>query len=118
MTRAPYHTKDGKRVALGKPINTGPIKRKRKVNGAFVKLPRAWATKLAEMGASGSTYAVAIEILWRTWRNRGKAIVLPRIEHVSRGGRRIALQALEGAGLVVIERRPDKSPSVTARHVD
>jgi hypothetical protein len=80
----------------------------------FILVPIRWFEKLA--GATGQTYRVALFLLYLDWRTRGEPIRLSnslmQIDGVSRQSKWRALAALERRGLIVIERRPSRSPLV------
>src|SRR5262245_38148685 len=81
----------------------------------FVRLPMVWADRLNEIG-SAVAYRVAIYLLQRAWL--GATVTVPRINRVSRNGKRVALRALEGAGLVSVKWRARKSPVVTILSIE
>jgi hypothetical protein len=115
-----YVVRHGKRIAV-ETIDTG-INPKSRVAGSwqFVKVPLAWVNRLAEIHASGSVYRVAMYLLYQAWRTRRTAVKLTNagLTSVSRPAKRAALCRLEAAGLIVVERRPDKSPIVTVLQAD
>ena len=83
---------------------------------AFVKVPLWWireATKATDTPMA----LVAIELLHTAFRARSSSFTLPngRLAKwgVSRESKRRALQRLEAAGLILVERRPRKTPKVT-----
>jgi hypothetical protein len=80
----------------------------------FIMVPFDWYERLA--GASGSTYAVALYLLYLRWKERGSEIRLPngmlKNDGVSRFAKWRALTELERRGLIAIERRAKKSPVV------
>jgi hypothetical protein len=82
----------------------------------FLKFPNAWLDRLEKIKAKGCTYRVATRLLYRAWRtNRLQfdlANVALRERGISRHNKWTALRELETAGLVVVERRPRKSPVV------
>jgi hypothetical protein len=74
----------------------------------FVMVPFEWVSRL--QGASGQTYGVALQLLYRTWKESTDVIKLGNA-----GPRRSkwrALVDLERRGLVEVERRPKQSPLV------
>jgi hypothetical protein len=105
----------GKRVAV-ETLDTGIGPKPKR--GRFVKFPLVWFDRLGEINASGSTYRVAIHILQRAWQRRSSTIKLPNVNRVSRNGRRAALQQLERAGLITVDRQPKRSPVVTVLLTD
>jgi hypothetical protein len=80
----------------------------------FISVPMVWFERLA--GASGQTYRVALCLLYLGWRARGEPIQLAngllQVDDVSRHSKWRALDELERRGLVVIERRPRRSPII------
>ena len=106
-------------------LNPAPPARKRPKK-RFTQIPGVWEELLGKKHASGSTYAVAIVLLYEAWRlaNRGyKPIVkltdvmLKRV-HVRRRGKRNALRKLEQLGLVAVEWRANRNPLVTVCFFD
>ena len=80
----------------------------------FISVPMAWFERLA--GASGQTYRIALCLLYLDWRARGGPIQLAngllQVDGVSRYSKWRALDELERRGLIVIERRPRRSPII------
>jgi hypothetical protein len=87
----------------------------RKPNAIFVKFPNHWRKLLR--GASGTTYGLAIELLFLKFRNRGLPIILSNQVlgkfKVSRPTKWRAVIDLEARGVISIERRHRKSPRIT-----
>jgi hypothetical protein len=88
---------------------------KRKKVAAFVKVPLAWAAKAA--AATNTRKAMVwIWLLHRSWERNSHTITVPNgalLKYgVPRETKRRALAELEAAGLIMIERRPRKSPTV------
>jgi hypothetical protein len=111
MSNRRYVFSHGKRIEV-ETLDTGiEAKVKAKRRHRFVKVPLTWVDQLR--GAGGITYEVAIHILWKAWSRRAYTVKLPQIPGVSRCGKRAALRKLELAGLISVDRRPDKSPMVT-----
>src|SRR5262245_18553145 len=83
----------------------------------FVMLPWSWVEQLR--GASGGTYAVAITVLWLSWRQRGGPVKLtnktPGLACISRQSKNRALTELEQLGLISVERRLRKSPLIQVK---
>lgn len=92
---------------------------KAKLKGEFVMVPHAWAERLC--GATGATYALAIELLYLVWRRRTKELVLSNkaaaAAGVSRKSKWRGLRELEKRGLVTVELRPKRSPIVRLQYV-
>jgi hypothetical protein len=87
----------------------------------FTQFPGAWEEVLGKARASGSTYAVAIVLVYEAWRlsSRGHKpvvkltdVMLKRV-HVGERGKRVALRRLEQLRLVGVERRANRNPIVT-----
>ena len=113
-----YIFRHGKRIEV-ETLDTGlEAKARARRRQRFVKLPLAWFDRLGEINASGSTYRVAIYILWKAWSRREHVVKFPQVPGVSRNGRRIALRKLELAGLISINQRPKRSPIVTVLSAD
>jgi hypothetical protein len=89
-----------------------PKKRARK----FTMFPLLWEEKLTEARHLG-TYRVALHLLHRAWRGKGEPILLANGQLATKGVTRrtkwLALAELERLGLIVVERRPRKSPIIT-----
>jgi hypothetical protein len=73
-----------------------------------------WFEKL--QGAAGQTYRLALYLLYTHWKDNGQPIKLAnrmlRIDGISRYSKWKALADLERRGLIVIERRANRSPIV------
>ena len=80
----------------------------------FIMVPLTWVERL--IGATGQTYRVALLLLYMSWKNRGAPTKLPngmlRIDGISRQSKWRALGDLEQRGLITVERRPRRSPTV------
>jgi hypothetical protein len=87
----------------------------------FTRFPGTWEEVLGKARASGSTYAVALVLLYEAWRlsSRGHVPIvkltsaLLQRAHVGRKGKRAALQQLEGLKLVEVQWRVRRNPLVT-----
>jgi hypothetical protein len=102
-------------------LDTGATAPRKRWLKRFTKFPGTWEEVLGKARASGSTYAVAIVLVYEAWKlsTRGhKPIVkltdamLKRV-HVGERGKRVALRKLEGLRLVDVERRANRNPLVT-----
>jgi hypothetical protein len=103
-------------------------KAKAKVPGiTFVMFPKIWWEGLAAARAGGSTYRVALCLMYEAVRSKhfrsGPAVVklsnsMLKKWGVGREGKGTALRTMRGAALVSVEERPRKSPLVTVRFVD
>jgi hypothetical protein len=107
-----FVTRHGKRIAIGT-LKPEPARRH-----SFTLVPRVWSDRLAEIGASGGTYKLALELLSRTWRAGQTTVKLGEVPHMSRPTRRVALCQLESAGLVKVERSNHAAPIVTTLLVE
>jgi hypothetical protein len=80
----------------------------------FVKFPWSWADRLRTN--RGTTYRVAIHLLYEHWRGGGRPIQLSNVALSGQGVRSKskwrALHELESAGLIRVERRARRSPVV------
>jgi hypothetical protein len=98
------------------PYVPAKIRKRRK---EFVKLPMWWYEKLKDPACNGSTCLVAWHLLHLHWRNRSKPIKLPNgmleYDGISRQSKWRALADLQRRGLILIERRPKKSPLIHVR---
>lgn len=91
-----------------------PVKRK-EASSPFVKMPIRWAAAAAKAVRSPATM-VLVELLHAAWRTKSMSFSLPNARlaklGVSREVKRRVLRALEGAGLVRVERRTGRPPLV------
>jgi len=99
---------------------------KRRKHGPFTKFPSVWEEVLGKAHTSGSTYAVAIVLLYEAWKKKSngqKPIVkltselLKRV-HVGEDGKRAAVRKLEELKLVGLEQRSGCNPVVTVYFLD
>jgi hypothetical protein len=88
---------------------------KKKWRRQFIKFPWAWMD-LLRATTSGSAYRLALILVYEHWRTGGRPIMLSNIaaekEGLSRHSKWRALRELEKLGLVVLEKRPRKSPTI------
>ena len=93
---------------------TAPKTRKR--HGKFTTVPDAWRERLAEGTTNCGTYKLALALLHRDWKNDGRPIRLANVgleaDGLNRKQKYRALADLERLGLVKVERRFRKSPTV------
>jgi hypothetical protein len=82
----------------------------------FVKVPLWWVEQATRATRSPRAF-VCIWLLHLSWRARSMTFPLPNDKLGKRGvdrrAKRRALEALEAAGLIVVERRHGKTPVVT-----
>jgi hypothetical protein len=82
----------------------------------YVRVPWAWVERLREAKRPGSTYDLALLLLYEHWRLGGRPIVLSNIgllpEGLLRRSKWYALAELERLGLVRVERQSRKAPRV------
>jgi hypothetical protein len=87
----------------------------------FTKFPGIWEEVLGKNRVSGSTYAVAIVLVYEGWRlaSRGYKpvvkltdVMLKRV-NVGERGKRVALRKLEQLKLVGVERSVNRNPRLT-----
>jgi hypothetical protein len=87
-----------------------------KTKDPFVKVPLWWAEQVAAVTKSPGVM-VWIWLLYLAWDNGMRPVPLANVKlkrwGVNRETKRRVLDALEKAGLIVIERRPRKAPVVT-----
>ena len=94
-----------------------PPKRKRQ---PFVRVPLAAAAQAAN--ATGDhKLMVWLWLLRRSWERHTPTMVVPTAAlqkyGITRKVKRRALEQLEAAGLIAVEQRPHKNPTVTLLHV-
>ena len=82
-------------------------------------LPREWELRLLEAKRI-STYRLAHEILYLHWYGKGKPVTVSgkvaRAVKISARSKWEALAELERLGLIVVDRKPRRSPRVTPLH--
>jgi hypothetical protein len=104
------------------PSGPQPLKKPRSSKAPFIKLPVIWEETLAAARASGSTYRVALVLLYIAWKSGTCVVKLTNValakKGVGRKGKAAALLVLRKVGLVTVEERPRKSPIVTLRFID
>jgi hypothetical protein len=80
----------------------------------FVKVPWTWVKRL--QGASGQTWCLALHLLYLHWKNKAAPIKLAngmlKLDGISRASKWRALAELERRELIIIDRRPNRSPIV------
>jgi hypothetical protein len=108
-------------AALRPAAETKPAsKRASRSRSKFTKFPEEWRDQLARMGADGTTYRVALYLLYEVWRSGSDRVKLANVglkaQGVSRWGKNRALHRLARAGLISTERASGKSPVVTVKY--
>jgi hypothetical protein len=90
--------------------------------GQFIMFPVEWQFQLARVDADKCTYRVALYLLHEAWRSQNRHVKLANVGlrglGVGREGKRHALEQLEEAGLVSIERKDRKSPVVKVKFIN
>jgi len=91
-----------------------PVKRKK--TEPFVKVPLGTAMKACTaMRCQGA--AVWLWLVYRAWKTQSTTVAVPNGAltklGINREAKRVALQRLEEAGLITVERLPKKTPTVT-----
>jgi hypothetical protein len=94
-----------------------PIKRTK--IAPYVMLPLAWAAKAA--AATNTTKAMVwVWLVHRARKTGNAAVAVPNgalAEYgISRKVKKVALEQLEAAGLIAVERRPRRAPIATVLH--
>ena len=99
------------------PIRERPASVPRKIakrRQHFVRVPWAWVERLK--GAGGSTYRLALILLYLHWKGNGEPVKLAngmlQIDGVSRHSKWRALNELERRDMIVVERRRRRSPLI------
>jgi ribosomal protein S19E (S16A) len=91
-----------------------PVKRRK--TEPFVKVPLWWAAAASKATKSPATL-VLVELLRASWKARNTTFPFPNARlsklGVSREVKRRVLRDLERAGLITVERRQRKTPTVT-----
>jgi len=92
-----------------------PVKRKKKVE-PFVKVP-LWWIETAAKDARSPTTIVLIELLYAAWKAKSSTFPLPNsrlnTSGVSRKTKYRVLRDLERRPVLLVERRPRKTPIIT-----
>jgi hypothetical protein len=82
----------------------------------YTQFPYAWEERLRDCKAAGSTYRLALYLLYAHWRNGGRRIRLSNgvlaAAGVDRTTKWVGLRALEQAGLIKVEYRQRKAPMI------
>ena len=85
----------------------------------YTLVPREWELRLLEAKRI-STYRLAHEILYLHWYGKGKPVTVSgkvaRAVKISARSKWEALAELERLGLIVVDRKPRRSPRVTPLH--
>ena len=85
----------------------------------YTLMPREWEQRLLEAKRI-STYRLAHEILYLHWYGKGKPVTVSgkvaRAVKISARSKWEALAELERLGLIVVDRKPRRSPRVTPLH--
>jgi hypothetical protein len=93
----------------------------KKRNQNFTMVPHTWQKRLADGATCASTYRLALELLYRDWKNGGHPIRLANqgleVVGLTRHQKTRALTELEDLGLVTVERRVKKSPIVKVARI-
>jgi hypothetical protein len=88
----------------------------------FIMFPVEWQFQLARVDADKCTYRVALYLLHEAWRSQNRHVKLANVGlkglGVGREGKRHALEQLEEAGLVSVERKDRKSPVVKMKFIN
>jgi hypothetical protein len=107
------------RAELGVAKSKTKHKPKHRQSDTFVQIPQLWCEQLAVIRAHGSTYRVALHLLYEAWATKIRTVKLTNVAlvkvGVGREGKAIALRELRRAGLITVEQRPNRNPLVTVR---
>src|SRR5262245_30480502 len=109
MDDEPWHVRRRRELEASTPV-------KRKKVEPFVMVP-LWWIELATKATRSPTTMVLIELLYASWRAKRRTFPLPnsrlRRLGVNRETKRRVLRALEQEGLIKVDRRGRKTPTVT-----
>ena len=87
----------------------------------YTQVPRAWELRLRQAKRI-STYRLALELLYRHWRDKGQPVAVTGKMAEDMGfstrSKSRSLCELSELGLITIERNGSKSPRVTLRSVE
>jgi hypothetical protein len=119
MTEDPYADLKQHRLTPEMLAKLAVVPRKiQKRRQQFVMVPWGWIERLAKT-ASANTYRVALHLLHQHWKNNSRPFLLPNgllvMEGVTRFAKWRALAELEELGLVLVEKRPRRSPKITVQ---
>jgi hypothetical protein len=106
--------------------SVAPAPKRARGHNRFTKFPGIWEEVLGKAHASGSTYAVAIVLLYEGWKlkSTGREPIVKltndtlKPAHVGEKGKRAALKKLIELRLVGVEQLPGRSPLVTVYFLD
>jgi hypothetical protein len=102
------------------PAQPGRTPAKRRRRDAFIQVPLWWAGQMTK--ATGTPKAfIGLWLLYRAWKLKSYIVPLPngqlKARGISRKVKRRALQELEAASLIKVDRRHGKTPIVTLLHL-
>jgi DNA-binding transcriptional ArsR family regulator len=90
--------------------------RKKKWERQYILFPWSWLDRLKTTGR-GATWRLALFLVYEHWRTGGRTIKLTNIMAaevgVSPDAKGRAIDDLEQAGLIEVERRPKRSPRIS-----
>jgi hypothetical protein len=100
---------------------SAPAKSKRAWKRHYTKVPDEWVKRLHKARHPGSTWSLALELLYLRWKDGDEPIVVAskviREAEVAQRSACDAVSELQRLGLVQVERAPGKAPRVTLLHV-
>jgi hypothetical protein len=127
MTRR-WATAHGRRFEVGtldSIVAPAPVRKRRK-HGRFTMFPSTWEEVLGKAHVGGSTYAVAVVLLYEAWKLKSKgqepvvkltSALLKRVD-VGPDAKGTALLNLTKLRLVGVEQSPGCNPLVTVYFLD
>jgi hypothetical protein len=93
-----------------------PGRRARQRTEPFVMVPWQWIERTAQAARSPATL-VLMELLYAAWRSKSSTFKLPNVRlkqlGVTRKVKWCVLRDLESGGLITVERRARKTPTIT-----
>jgi hypothetical protein len=100
----------------------GKVAGKLRAKGKFIMFPVEWESQLARVDADKCAYRVALYLLHEVWRSGRDHVKLANVGlkklGIGRKGKRHALEQLEMADLIRVEREDRKSPVARVKHLD
>jgi hypothetical protein len=89
-----------------------PTRRRRRQDEPFAMVP-LWCAKEMAKASRSPAVIVCIHLLYLSWKTRSATVALSNHDGVDRKSKYRALQNLEAAGWVRVERHSGRSPRVT-----
>jgi hypothetical protein len=108
-----YVMRNGKRIEVETLEDANPRRRSREA--AFVMVPLGWADAMTKATNTRQAF-VCILLLYAAWKAKGEPFAFTNTGYrtkIDRQMKRRTLDALEGAGLIKVERHNGRAPIIT-----